>query len=86
MDLNLIAEVWDVLKFHIEPSEVKVAAENLVDLLINNDYESEDIKEAFSDERSVLTALKNNIEELDQLDDSYDDDLYYNAYDDDDWR
>jgi AAA+ ATPase superfamily predicted ATPase len=85
MDLNLIAEVWDVLKFHLEPSEVKVAAENLVNVLINNDYESEDIKEAFRDERSVLTALKNNIEELDQLDDSYDD-PYYDSYDDDDWR
>ena len=85
MNLNFIAEVWNVLKFHLEPSEVKVAAENLVDLLINNDYESEDIKEAFRDERSVLTALKNNIEELDQLDDIYDD-PYYGVYDDDDWR
>jgi hypothetical protein len=85
MNLNFIAEVWDVLKFHLEPSEVNVAAENLVDLLINNDYESEDIREAFRDERSVLTALKNNIEELDQLDDSYED-PYYGSYDDDDWR
>lgn len=69
MSLNFIAEIWDALKSHVDFNERKDAADTLVNFLIDNNYEAEDIKDSFSGEKEILTALKDYISEHDIIDD-----------------
>ena len=50
---------------------------SLVNLLIDNNYEAEDIKDAFKGDKEMLTALKENLAHQD-TEESYED------YDEDD--
>jgi hypothetical protein len=65
MSLDFTAEVWDAIRSHIDFNERSDAADTLVNLLIDNNYEADDIKEAFRGDKEVLTALKGYIEEHD---------------------
>jgi len=77
MNLDFVAEVWDALRSHIDFNDRSEAADSLVNLLIDNNYEAEDIKDAFSGEKEVLTALKEYMAQQD-TEESYED------YDEDD--
>ena len=77
MNLDFVAEVWDALRSHIDFNDRSEAADSLVNLLIDNNYEAEDIKDAFSGEKEVITALKEYMAQLD-TEDAYED------YDEDD--
>ncbi len=81
MSLDVISEVWDALREHIDLSERDDAADTLVNFLIDNNYEIEDIKDAFKD-KDITKALKGYAEEHFQEDDyeEYDEDI-----DTDDW-
>jgi hypothetical protein len=48
MSLDFVSEVWDALRDHIDLNERMTAADTLVNLLIDNNYEVEEIKEAFN--------------------------------------
>jgi hypothetical protein len=65
MSLDFVAEVWDALRTHIDINERKDAADSLVNLLIDNNYEADEIKEAFRGEKEILTALKDYVSEHD---------------------
>lgn len=80
MSLDLVAEVWDALRDHIDFSSRSDAADTLVNLLIDNNYEADEIKSAFND-KDVRSALKAYVEEHDQ-EDEYED---YDDTDEDDW-
>jgi hypothetical protein len=77
MSLDFVAEVWDALRTHIDFNDRSEAADSLVNLLIDNNYEAEDIKDAFKGEKEVLTALKEYMAQQD-TEESYED------YDEDD--
>ena len=77
MKLDFVAEVWDALRTHIDFNDRSDAADSLINLLIDNNYEAEDIKDAFKGEKEVLTALKENLAHND-TEESYED------YDEDD--
>jgi hypothetical protein len=62
MSLDTIAEVWDALREHIDLSERNAAADTLVNFLIDNNYEIEDIKDAFKD-KDITSALKGYADE-----------------------
>jgi hypothetical protein len=62
MSLDIIAEVWDALREHIDLSERDDAADTLVNFLIDNNYEIEDIKDAFKD-KDITKALKGYADE-----------------------
>ena len=81
MSLDTIAEVWEALREHIDLSERNDAADTLVNFLIDNNYEIEDIKDAFKD-KDITKALKGYAEEHFQEDDyeEYEEDI-----DIDDW-
>ena len=49
MSLDFVTEVWEALRTHIDLNERSEAADTLVNLLIDNNYEVEDIKDAFKD-------------------------------------
>ena len=82
MSLNFVAEVWDALRSHIDFNDRSDAADSLVNLLIDNNYEAEDIKDAFSGEKEVLTALKEYMAQQDN-EESYED--YEEDDADEDW-
>ena len=63
MSITVIAEVWRALKFEIDGSNLPDAAETLVNVLIENDFETADIKEAFRRDTEVMQALRDYIEE-----------------------
>lgn len=80
MSLTLVAEVWDALRDHLDFTSRSDAADSLVNLLIDNNYEPDEIKSAFND-KDVRSALKAYIEEH-EAEDEYDD---YDDSDDDEW-
>ena len=77
MNLDFVNEVWDALRSHIDFNDRSEAADSLVNLLIDNNYEAEDIKAAFKGDKEVITALKEYIAQHD-VEESYED------YDEDD--
>ena len=83
MSLDFTVEVWDALSSHIDFNDRADAADTLVNLLIDNNYEADDIKDAFRGNKTVLKALKgyleqHDVEEYDEEEDDVDDD--------DDWN
>jgi hypothetical protein len=58
MSITVIAEVWRALKFEIDGSNLPEAAETLVNVLIENDFDPAEIKEAFRRETEVMQALR----------------------------
>lgn len=76
MSLNFISEVWETLRYHIDPNERPDAADNLVNLLIDNNFEPDDIKDAFRGNKEITKALKyymDQHEEAEEEDEDYDD-------------
>ncbi len=81
--LNMAAEVWDALRNNIDLNDRDDAADNLVNLLIDNNYEADEIKDAFRGEKEVLSALKNYVSEHEEEYEEDDEDI---DADDDDWN
>ena len=77
MSLILITEVWDILRDHIDMSDRSEAADTLVNYLMDNNYEVEDIKDAFKD-KDITSALKGYAEQHFQEED------YEEEYEDED--
>ena len=65
MKLDFVAEVWDALRTHIDFNDRSDAADTLINLLIDNNYETDDIKDAFKGYKEVLKALKGYAEQHD---------------------
>ena len=82
MSLDFTAEVWDALRSHIDFNERSEAADTLINLLIDNNYEPDDIKDAFRGDKEMLSALKGYMDEHDTEDD-YED--YEEDIDTDEW-
>ena len=80
MNLDFVAEVWDVLHTHIDFNERKEAADTLVNLLVENNYEADEIKDAFRGEKEILTALKDYVSEHEAEEEYEEDD-----YEEDEW-
>jgi hypothetical protein len=65
MSLDFVAEVWDALRTHIDFNDRSDAADTLINLLIDNNYETDDIKDAFKGDKEMLSALKGYAEQHD---------------------
>ena len=65
MSLNFVAEVWDALRSHIDFNDRSDAADTLINLLIDNNYEASDIKDSFKNDKEVLKALKGYTDQQD---------------------
>jgi hypothetical protein len=80
MSITVIHEVWRVLKTEIDENSLPDAAESLVDVLIQNDYEASDIKAEFRRDSDVMDAVKAYIasqeeeEEYEEEEEEYEDD------------
>ena len=82
MSLDFVAEVWDALRTHIDFNDRSDAADTLINLLIDNNYETDDIKDAFKGDKEVLSALKGYAEQHDDVEDDYEEE----EDDQDDWN
>ena len=71
MNLDFVAEVWDTLRSHVDLHDRSEAADSLINLLIDNNFEIEDIKDAFKD-KDITKALKGYAEEHFQEDENED--------------
>jgi hypothetical protein len=76
MSLDIISEVWDALREHIDLNERGDAADTLINFLIDNNYEVDDIKDSFKD-KDITKALKGYAEQHFQDED-------YEEHDEDD--
>ncbi len=74
MSLDFISEVWEALRPHIDFNERKDAADTLVNLLIENNYETDEIKDSFRSDKEVITALKDYVTEHESDYEDYEED------------
>jgi hypothetical protein len=82
--LETIVELWNTIKYSIIPDDMDDVAEKIVNTLIENDYDADDIREAFDGDKSIMSAVKavtdidaedwDEIEEEDFDDDDYNED------------
>ena len=82
MSLNVIAEVWEVLREHVDFNDRDDAADSLVNFLMDNNYEVDDIKDAFKD-KDITKALKGYAEQhfQDEEYEEYDEDIDTDEWD-----
>lgn len=76
MNLDFVGEVWDALKSHIDSNDRKDAADTLVNLLIDNGYDASEIKDTFTGDKNIMSALAYYIEQHETEED-------YEEYDED---
>ena len=76
MNENLASIIWDELKRYINVVDRRDAAENLVNILIDNDCDPADIKTAFAGDSDIKSALAeyNNSDEEEYDEEEYDED------------
>jgi hypothetical protein len=82
MSITVIAEVWRALKLEIDETNLPDAAESLINVLIDNDYEAADIKEAFRREPAVMEALREYSSQYEE--EEYEEEEYEEDEDEDD--
>ena len=82
MKLDVIAEVWLMMKDSILSTDRDTVAENLVGILIDNDYSPAEIKSAFRGDYDVSTALKEYVDDAVEFEDE-DEETEYEEYDED---
>jgi len=57
MTEQLVSEIWGELKRYINTVDRTEAAETVVQILMDNDSDADDIKEAFKGDRDIKAAL-----------------------------
>jgi hypothetical protein len=82
MSIEVAAELWSELKRYVNTVDRDEAAESVVSVLIDNDYDADDIRAAFKGDTDIKRALTNHLgneaeseevdEEVDDFDDDYD--------------
>jgi len=87
MGIELIADVWTLLKEDIDYATRRESADNLVSLLIDNDFSPAEVKQAFKRDPEMTAALKDYNESHQDEEDDYDDDEEYEEQeeDEDNW-
>jgi len=80
MPLDLASEIWSELKRHISTVDRAEAAENIVNVMIDNGYDSAEIRDAFkgdSDIKNVLSAYLDDQEDEEEEEyEDYEEDEY----------
>lgn len=84
MHSTVVSELWYEIKRHIPPSDRAEAAETVVAVLINNDEDADDIKDAFKGDRDIKSALMAYLDTEKSYDDDDEED-YEDEEDNDEW-
>lgn len=80
MAVDIVYEVWQELKRHISTADRAEAADSLVNLLIDNDYDAEHIRDAFKGDNDVKRALQSFLDDAEEELDEEDEDDYEDSY------
>lgn len=80
MSLSHISEIWSSINHYIDVNDKSDAAESLVNVLIDQGYEPDEIKDSFRGEKDIAKALKYYAEQFE--DDEAEEDI---DTDDDEW-
>ncbi len=81
MAVDLAYEIWSGLKHTWSSHDRADAAESLVNVLIDNDYDAEQIRDVFKSDPDVRRALQSYLDDHDEEDlDEEDEDPYDDEY------
>lgn len=81
--LDTVAAVYEVLKRYISTTDMRDAAEDVLNVLIDHDVHPDDVRETFSGEKEMVTALKAYQDDEADYDDDED---FVDDEDYDDWN
>lgn len=81
MSVDLAAAVWEEIKRYIGPMDRTEAADSLVNLLVDSNYDADDIRDSFRGDADVKKALQAYLD--DHADQADEDDIEYDDYEDD---
>lgn len=82
--LSTVADVWNLLSEYVNPDERSQLADSVVMLLIEHDYELEDIRHQFDGDSDIIDAVKFYAEDTDEWSDDTDDLDLIDDFDSDD--
>jgi hypothetical protein len=78
MSVDLVAAAWEELKRYIGPLDRTEAADSLVNLLVDSNFDADEIRNSFRGDTEVKRALQGYLDdhndEEDQDEDEYTDD------------
>jgi hypothetical protein len=75
MAVDLAHDLWQELKRYISVPDRADAADTVVNLLVDNDYDAEQIRDAFKGDNEIKKALQSFIDDAEEdLDDEEEDD------------
>ena len=85
MTEQLVSEIWGELKRYINTVDRNEAAETVVQILMDNDCDAEDIRDAFKGDKEIKTALTTYLDnDRDYAEDE--EELEEEDYNEDDWE
>lgn len=82
MDQHLVNEIWNELKRYINVVDRSEAAEQFVNILIDNDWGPEDIKKTFAGDSDIKRGLSTYLDGDKVDDEEQDEDLDEESYED----
>ena len=80
MSIEVAAEIWSELKRYVNTVDREEAADSVVSILVDNDYDADDIRTAFKGDSDIKRALTEYLGNNEEVDEEPEDD-----YDDQDW-
>lgn len=80
MAVDLASDIWQELKRYIGSTDRAEAADTLINILIDNDYDAEQIRDAFKSDNDVKRALQSFIDDTEEDLDEEDEDDYDDTY------
>ncbi len=75
MSIEVAAELWSELKRYVNTVDRDEAAESVVSILIDNDYNADDIRDAFKGDADIKRALADYLDNNEAIDDDVDYDV-----------
>jgi hypothetical protein len=83
MSIEVAAELWGELKRYVNTVDREEAAESVVSILVDNDYDADDIRNAFKGDSDIKRALASYVGNNEEPEDEESDE---EEYDDTDWE
>ena len=85
MSVDLAAAVWEELNRYVGPLDRTEAADAMVNLLIDSNFDSDEIREAFRGDAEVKKALQGYLDDNNDTEDIDDDDDYQEDEEEEDY-
>ena len=86
MSEAIASEIWGELKRFVNTVDRAEAAETVVQILMDNDSDVEDIRDAFSGDRDIKAALTSYLDNDKDYAEDEEEDEDFDDFDSDDWE